>query len=95
MWELPSAEAGRDPRRAAAALAAGLGVGPPEGPVASVRQVLTHRDLSVVVFAAGVPPRWRARAVPPYVDARIAPPGGAPGGVAAVTRKALAAADRA
>jgi A/G-specific adenine glycosylase len=101
LWELPGVEVAAEPKSEtspgerealAAALADRLGVEAAVGDLlGEAAQTLSHRELTVAVYAATVPPRSRPRARAFYTAARFADPDAAPGGVSSVTRKALRA----
>jgi A/G-specific adenine glycosylase len=54
-------------------------------------QTLSHRELTVAVYAVAAPPRFTPRVRRFYTDACFAAADAAPGGISSVTRKALAA----
>lgn len=95
LWELPSASVaeGADERVALEEslkqmLGLRIAIGEKLG---VVEQTLTHRELSLSVFAAEPTVRYRKALAPEgdYVDARFAPPDKPPGGLSSVTKKAL------
>lgn len=94
LWELPAVEVeeGQEHRQALEqALAGRLGLrAAPGAELGSVAQTLTHRELELTVYEVNAPARFRPKALAHYVAARFASPADPPGGLSAVTRKALA-----